>query len=157
MRKILVSECLISEQAVRYDGMVLRLSAPLFLRWKEEGRLVPICPELYGGLSVPRSPAQRVGGQVFDCDGKDVTTAFLKGAEEALRLAFLHNVAFAIMKEGSPSCGVRRIYDGTFTGRKICGQGVSTELLERHGFAVFSEHELDETAHFLSKLETETI
>jgi len=142
MRKILVSECLYGGSPVRYDGKDAHCDDPTFLKWKEEGRLVPVCPEVCGGLPVPRPPAQRTGDNVMTENGRDVTPAFKRGAEEALRLAREHDVAFAIMKEGSPSCGTSRIYDGTFTGAKTPGMGITTEQLRAAGYAVFSEHEI---------------
>ena len=143
MKKILVSQCLYGGCAVRYDGKVKACLNPTFLRWKDEGRLVPVCPEVFGGLSVPRPPAERVGDKVINEEGTDVTEAYLRGAREAVRLAKEHDVAFAVMKEGSPSCGSKRIYDGTFTGNKVPGRGLAVELLEEAGIKVISEEEIE--------------
>jgi uncharacterized protein YbbK (DUF523 family) len=153
MRKILVSECLYGGRAVRYDGGELPLNDRRFLKWKEEGRLAPVCPEVFGGLPVPRSDAQRVGDRILTRDGKDVTGEYAAGAAEALRLAREHDVAFAVMKQRSPSCGGEFIYDGTFTGAKIPGQGLAVEYLRNAGFTVFSEDDLDEAERLLRELE----
>jgi len=155
MKKILVSECLCGGRTVRYDGGDVPLTDPDFLRWKAEGRLVAVCPEVFGGLPTPRPDAQRRGGRVFTRTGEDVTEAFLKGAEEALRLAREENVAFCLMKESSPSCGSAKIYDGSFSGNKIPGQGLAVELLKNAGFTVFSENDIAKAAALLSKLESE--
>jgi uncharacterized protein YbbK (DUF523 family) len=149
----LVSECLYGGRAVRYDGGEVPLGDARFLKWKEEGRLVAICPEISGGLPVPRPDCQRAGDRVLTRAGEDVTAAFAAGAEACLRLAKEHDVAFAVMKQSSPSCGSKFIYDGTFTGAKRPGQGLAAELLRRAGFTVFSEGELDEAERMLTGLE----
>jgi uncharacterized protein YbbK (DUF523 family) len=153
MRKILVSECLYGGRPVRYDGAETPCTNPVFLRWKSEGRLVPVCPEILGGLAVPRSASQRRGDRVVAEDGEDMTAAFTEGAEHALRSAAEHDAAFAIMKDGSPSCGVNLIHDGEFTGRKIKGRGIATERLAAAGYRVFSEHEIAAAAELLMKIE----
>lgn len=143
MRKILVSRCLYGGEPVRYDGKSKAETDPRFLKWKEEGRLIPVCPEVFGGLPVPRTDAQRQGDRVVTRTGNDVTKEYSAGAEEAVRLALEHDVICALMKEKSPSCGTSRIYDGSFTGRLTEGQGLASELLRRAGIRVFSEEELD--------------
>lgn len=144
MKKILVSQCLYGGKPVRYDGKTKEETDPRFLKWKEEGRLVPVCPEVFGGLPTPRSDAQRVGDKVIARTGKDVTFEYMKGAHEAVRLAEEHGVLCAIMKEKSPSCGSNKIYDGTFEGKLVDGQGTAVELLRASGVAVYSEEQLDE-------------
>lgn len=156
MRKILVSECLHGGRIVRYDGGEKAETHPAFVQWKEEGRLIPVCPEVFGGLSVPRIDAQRRGNQVVTRTGEDVTEAYEKGAREALRLAREHDVAFCLMKQGSPACGSRLIHDGTFSGTKIPGQGVAAELLTAEGYRVFGEDEIAEAAEFLAECERST-
>jgi len=150
--KILVSECLYGGRVVRYDGGDVPLLDPVFLKWKEEGRLVPVCPEVFGGLPTPRPDAQRKGDGVFTADGTDFTEPFMKGAEEALRLARENDVCFCIMKADSPSCGSKEIYDGTHTGNKCPGQGLAVELLRNAGYTVFDEDDVAEAAELLSKL-----
>ena len=151
-KKILVSECLFGDRIVRYDGGSVPLLDPVFLKWKEEGRLVPVCPEVFGGLPTPRPDAQRRDGGVFTGAGADVTEAFRKGAEEALRLARAEKVCFCIMKADSPSCGSKEIYDGTFTGGKAPGQGLAVEMLREAGFTVFDEYDIPAAIKFLEEL-----
>ncbi|WP_019631041.1 DUF523 domain-containing protein [Actinomadura atramentaria] len=168
MERVLVSSCLLG-RPVRYDGAGKAVSDDLFARWRAEGRLVPFCPEVSGGLSVPRPPAEIVplspgaradGDAVLDGSarvltdaGTDVTDAFLRGARLALSCARRAGARVALLKEGSPSCGSRRVYDGTFTGRAVPGDGVTAALLTREGLHVFPETELDAAAAFLSRLE----
>ena len=152
-KKILVSECLFGDHIVRYDAGSVPLLDPVFLRWKEEGRLVPVCPEVFGGLPTPRPDAQRRDGGVFTGGGADVTEAFRRGAEEALRLAREEDVCFCVMKSDSPSCGSKEIYDGTFTGSKAPGQGLAVELLREAGFTVFDEHDIHAAAELFDRLE----
>lgn len=153
MKKILVSECLFGGRIVRYDGGDTTETNPVFLKWREEGRLVPICPEVFGGLPIPRPDSQRVGDKVQTGAGKDVTAEYTKGAKEALRLAQENDVAFAIMKQDSPSCGSKYIYDGTFTDTKKEGQGLAVEYLRNAGFTVFGEEDIDKAEKLLNELE----
>lgn len=107
-------------------------------------RLVPVCPEILGGLPTPRTPSERQGERVVSKTGADVTAAYQKGAEEALRLARLFGCRKALLKERSPSCGQGQIYDGSFSGRLIPGDGVTARLLEQEGIAVFGESQLQQ-------------
>lgn len=150
MKKILVSGCLYG-WSCRYDGVDTPCTDQRFLKWKEEGRLVPVCPEVYGGLPTPRPDSQRVGDKVMACTGVDVTAEYEAGAVKALQLARQNEVTFAIMKEDSPSCGSRYIYDGTFTDTKKEGQGRAVQLLTEDGFTVFDEDQLDEAAALLAE------
>lgn len=153
MKKILVSQCLFGGDPVRYDGKSKEETDPRFIKWKAEGRFVPVCPEVFGGLPVPRADAQRKGEMVVSRSGVDVTEEYLKGAEEALRLARENDVICALMKEKSPSCGSSRIYDGSFSGKLIEGQGLATELLRKKGFRVFSEEQIDEVEELIAREE----
>lgn len=152
MQKILVSTCLYGGPPVRYDGKTKNEQDSRFLKWKEEGILIPICPEVFGGLDIPRPPAERNGDKILTQAGKDVTKEYTLGAKEAVRIAKENNVAFCIMKESSPSCGSKKIYDGNFTGTKISGQGLTVELLKKEGFIVFSEKDLDEIEKVIDDL-----
>ena len=143
MKKILVSRCLYGDKPVRYDGKTKKERNPRFLKWKEDDRLIPVCPEVDGGLPVPRTDAQRVGDQVITRDGRDVTREYRKGAEIALEQALQEDVLCAVLKEKSPSCGSSRVYDGTFEGTLIEGQGLTTQMLREAGIRVYSEEELD--------------
>lgn len=107
-------------------------------------QLVPVCPEILGGLPTPRTPSERQGVRVVSKTGADVTAAYQKGAEEALRLARLFGCRKALLKERSPSCGRGQIYDGSFSGRLIPGDGVTAHLLQQEGIAVFGESQLQQ-------------
>ncbi len=139
--KILVSACLYGH-ACKYDGTTNILKDPLFQGLKNMGRLVPVCPEQLGGLSTPRIPCELCGDKVFNKEGEDVTAEFQKGAEEALRIARENKVRVAILKQSSPSCGCKTIYDGTFSGNKIKGEGVTARKLVENGIPVFDETEV---------------
>ncbi|MGL4484900.1 MAG: DUF523 domain-containing protein [Anaerovoracaceae bacterium] len=143
MKMILVSSCLYGDHC-RYDAKDTPLEHPKFLKWKEEGRLVKVCPEVFGGLPTPRPDSQRIGDKVITCKGDDVTEEYMKGAYEAVRLAKEFDVAFAIMKQHSPSCGSKEIYDGTFTDTLKVGEGCAVELLRKAGFTVFAEEDIDD-------------
>lgn len=157
--RILVSACLLGAP-VRYDGRGKPLQSDHLTRWRAEGRIVPFCPEVAAGLATPRPPAEIVGdgmdlggGAVLDgratvrtSDGADVGAAFRAGAEAALRLARAEGCRFALMIDGSPSCGPDSLYDGTFTGRRVAGAGVTATLLARAGIAVFSPARIDDLA-----------
>lgn len=144
MEKILVSACLLGEK-VRYDGGSQTLANKVLGQWQLQQRLVAICPEVCGGLPVPRAPAEIEGlsNQIITQQGVDVTNEFMRGAELALKLCQLHNIHFALLKESSPSCGSTTIYDGTFSNKKVPGQGVTTRLLTAHGIKVYSEKTIE--------------
>jgi len=160
MQKILVSRCLLGHR-VRYDGGA---SGPFDLleQWITEGRVVPLCPEVAGGLPTPRAAAEIPGGQgaevldgtaaVITSEGEDVSAQFLDGARQALALVQKHGIRVAVLKANSPSCGNLLTYDGTFSGVKVSGEGVTAALLKRHGVQVFSELELSEAAIALTHL-----
>ena len=139
---VLVSACLLG-LACRYDGKAKE--NPRVLALLEKGvRLVPVCPEQLGGLPTPRPPAEiQRDGRVLNRCGADVTAAYLRGAEEALRLAGLYRCQRAVLKARSPSCGKGGVYDGAFAGRLIPGDGIAARLLLERGVRVFTEEELD--------------
>jgi uncharacterized protein YbbK (DUF523 family) len=154
VRKVLVSACLLGD-AVRYDGQSKGAPHPVLSRWIAEGRVVKVCPEVAGGLPVPRPPAeQQPDGRVLTRAGADVTPAFERGAAEALRLARAHDVVCAVLKEGSPSCGSGFVYDGTFTRRALHGGlGVTARLLRGEGIAVFSELQWAEAGALVDRVD----
>ncbi|GGX98454.1 hypothetical protein GCM10007160_27490 [Litchfieldella qijiaojingensis] len=154
--KILVSACLLGDP-VRYNGSDKRIDHPLLAEWQREGLLVPICPEVAGGLPTPRPPAEIEGGgngddvlegrlRILDASGNDVSAPFITGAGLALRLAQEHGCRFALLTDGSPSCGSREIHDGSFSGFRHSGEGATAALLRRHGIEVFAHSELDALA-----------
>ncbi|MFD1745807.1 DUF523 domain-containing protein [Rhizobium helianthi] len=157
--RILISACLLG-QPVRYDGKGKPLVHPFIDQWKGEGRLVPLCPELAGGMSVPRPAAEIENGmtgedvlagraRVLELTGGDVTVAFTAGAERALAAARQNDCRFALLIDGSPSCGSQMIYDGAFSGRKIAGHGVTAALLRRNGIEIFAPSQIDDLARSL--------
>ena len=139
--RLLVSACLLGAKC-RYDGRDNRLDQAA--RLLELHTCVPVCPEQLGGLSTPRVPAERRGDRVIDQEGKDVTAAFQRGAEETVRLARLCGCQAALLKEQSPSCGCGRIYDGTFTKRLTAGDGLTAQRLMEEGLTIFGESQIDE-------------
>lgn len=151
MKRVLVSACLLGER-VRYDGQEKGVQHPVLARWLAEGRVVRVCPEVEGGLPVPRPPAeQQRDGRILSNLGVDVTEAFQRGAAEALRLVREHRIDVAVLKEGSPSCGSGFIYDGTFSRTQLPGSvGETTRVLRANGVAVFSELQWDEADAALS-------
>ena len=137
---ILVSACLLGV-CCRYDGESKPNSEVMKLR--EKFTLVPICPEVDGGLPTPRIPSERVGERVLMRDGIDVTENYQRGAEEALRLARQFGCKAAVLKARSPSCGKGHIYDGSFSGTLCQRHGVCAELLLDEGISVYTEDEID--------------
>ena len=148
MKKILVSACLLGEK-VRYDGGDSRQTG-LLETWQQEGRIIALCPEVTGGLPVPRPPAEiQPDGRIINIEQEDVSSAFERGARKALELCKAHGIRIAILKEGSPSCGSSLINNGNFDRTKIPGKGITTRLLEANGIRVFSENQLDQVTAFL--------
>lgn len=135
----LCSACLLGIRC-RYDGKSKRDRKVIKLTKKEI--LIPVCPEQLGGLPTPREPAEQKGKKVFTKSGKDVTKNFLKGAKAVLTIAKLFRIKEAILKQKSPSCGSGKIPDGTFTGKLIKGDGVTTSLLKKNKIKVVSEEDL---------------
>ena len=140
MENILVSACLLGVSC-RYDGKSKANEAVLALR--ERYNLIPVCPEVFGGLSTPRVPSERIGDKVMMKDGRDVTENYMRGALEAERLCRIYGIRTAILKERSPSCGKGQIYDGSFSGNLTERDGVAAEHLMRLGIRVLGESEID--------------
>jgi len=163
MQHVLVSSCLLGNP-VRYNGVHKGSDSDTLRRWLDEGRVVPVCPEVAGGLPVPRPPAAIAGGaggakvlsglaKVVNSESRDVTTAFLSGARHALRLAQQNGVQVAVLKEGSPSCGPGFIYDSAPAGKRVHQQGVTAALLKSAGIKVFCEEQFAEADALLQQLE----
>ena len=138
--RMLVSACLLGFKC-RYDGKSCGKENVTALMEKHE--LIPFCPEIYGGLTTPRDPAEIRGDRVVNSKGRDVTAEYTKGAEEALRMAKLYGCDTALLKEKSPSCGSGKIYDGTFTGTLTDGWGIAARLLKEKGIRVLGESDID--------------
>ena len=135
----LVSACLLGIKC-RYDGKSKPCQKVIDL--VKQGKAIPVCPEQLGGLETPRDPAEQRGNKVFTNKGKDVTTKFNQGAKEALKIALLTNCKEAILKSKSPSCGSNLVYDGTFSGKLIKGDGVFAKLLKKNNIKVLTENEI---------------
>ena len=138
---LLVSACLLGEHC-KYNGGSNELDTACLEALERRYRLVPVCPERDGGLPTPRAPSERRGERVVTRDGADVTVAFRRGAALALETAKREDCRMALLKERSPSCGSRQIYDGSFTGTVICGDGIAAELLRGQGLALYGESQV---------------
>lgn len=137
--RFVVSACLAGERC-RYDSG--DNTCALVVRLVQEGKAVPACPEILGGLATPRSPCERQGDRVMNRDGQDVTDFFERGAALAMERAHTNGCTAAIVKSRSPSCGYGRIYDGSFSRTFCSGDGVWAEKLRAEGFELFSEESL---------------
>lgn len=159
MAKLLVSACLLGDP-VRYDGRGKALKNSKLDDLLKQDRVVRFCPEMAGGLSVPRDAAEIQQGDGFSViagqstvstlNGNNVTNAFISGADKALELCRQHRIKVAILTESSPSCGSHQIYDGSFTGQSRAGVGVTTALLRGQGISVFSQHQIDDAIKHLA-------
>lgn len=141
MEKILVSACLLGDK-VRYDGK--GNYHPNIKYILENFDVIPFCPEVEGGLPIPRIPSEIKGNDVINKEGKNVTRNFVEGANKALNIVSYFHITTAILKENSPSCGVHKIHDGNFTNKLIDGEGITTKLLKQHGVNVINEEEIEQ-------------
>ena len=139
MERILISACLVGDN-VKYDGG--NNKNPLIEKLLEKYELVPFCPEVEGGLPIPRHPCEQKGEEVVNDLGENVTDEFYKGADLAYNICMFLKIKIAILKERSPSCGVHSVYDGTFSHTVVPGSGVTAALLKRKGITVYSEDEI---------------
>ena len=139
--RILVSACLLGENCKYSGGNNYNQAVVDFVQGH---KVIPVCPEVMGGLPIPRSPAELVDGVVINKAGISVDEQFRTGAEKALAIAKQNGAELAILQSRSPSCGVKEIYDGSFTGRKIPGQGVFAEMLQQAGIPALDAGELPE-------------
>lgn len=143
--KILVSACLLGVNC-KYNGSNNENEKVLF--YIKDKEVIPICPEIMGGLSTPREPSEIFENKVISKSGKDVTSNFQKGAEETLNLARKLGVKKAILKSRSPSCGLDEVYDGTFSNKLVNKNGITAELLKNNGFVILREEDVD---HLISR------
>lgn len=134
---IIVSACLCGKR-VRYDGKIKNTLSYLE-KLSGKYRIIPVCPEMLGDLGLPRPQSEIKDRQVISIEGKNVTENFKKGAEETYRIFKENNAVFALLKESSPSCGVNSVYDGSFSGVKIKGEGITAGYLKGKGIKVYSE------------------
>ena len=139
--KIMISSCLLGHN-VKYNGGNNKNEA--LLRLLSGHTVIPVCPEVLGGLPVPRTPAEIVSGEVINRDGESVDEAFRKGAGKALETAKRENPDLVILQSRSPSCGVRQIYDGTFSGTLVPGQGMFAKMAQEAGFKVIDIEDVKE-------------
>ena len=146
---ILVSACLLGHK-VKFSGGAN--THDLLLKYNERGRFIAVCPECFAMLPVPRPAMEIQNGsgkkilsgkaRAVDKNGMDTTQYLLTGADKVLKIAEAYHAQVAILKEGSPSCGVKKIHGGNFDGKKIKGQGVATALLMKNGITVYSEKDM---------------
>jgi uncharacterized protein YbbK (DUF523 family) len=150
--RVLVSACLLGSP-VRYNGSAKLSGHAVLERWRGEGRIVPLCPEVAVGFPTPPPAAELAGttdgadvlagrASVVESGGRDVSALYREAAQLALDEARRNECRFALLTDGSPSCGSRFVYDGSFSGRRVAGRGATTALLEEHGIRVFSETDI---------------
>jgi len=141
-KKVLISSCLLGEN-VKYDGTNNTIPQNKFIQKLQKLNLIVyICPEVEGGLPIPRIPVEICGDNAINKNGKNKAKEFKHGAQKALEIALENGIEMAIMKSRSPSCGVGQIYDGTFSKTLIDGDGITVRLLKAHNIKVFTENEL---------------
>ena len=133
--KILVSACLLGTNC-KYSGG--NNYSEEVMEYLKDYEIIPICPEQLGGLSTPRPASEIIGDKVINNEGTDVTSNYQKGAEETLKIAKLLGIKKALLKAKSPSCGNGKIYDGTFSGTLIDGDGITTKLLKENNIEVIT-------------------
>lgn len=149
--KVLISACLLGDN-VKYSGGNNLTPELIKLLEKYNIKIVKVCPECFGGLSIPRVPSEIRDDKVYSKEGKDVTKEFLKGAEKTFKIAKEEEIDFAILKERSPSCGSSFIYDGSFSGKLIQGQGITVRKLNKENVKIFSEENLENIEKYLQGL-----
>ena len=149
---ILISRCLLGFPC-RYDGKAYKKESLLELvnTYKNVHNFIAVCPEVESGMEVPRLPCEIVGDRVLNSNGEDKTLYFKQGAKIAYDRAKESNVKLAILKSNSPSCGVRYVYDGTFSNKIVPGNGISVRELIKLGVLVVTENDLDIINEFLKE------
>ena len=151
MEKILISSCLIGEK-VKYNGKDNLLENSVLELLMKNYQLIPFCPEVEGGLPIPRVPCEIISTnpiKIINKIGEDKTAHFLKGAEKTLQLCKKEKIKIAILKANSPSCSNNKIYDGTFSSNKTDGLGVTAKLLKQNNIKIINEDEISTLTFFL--------
>ena len=149
--KVLISACLLGDN-VKYSGGNNLTPELVTLLEKYNVKIVKICPECFADLPIPRVPSEIRGDKVYGKDGRDITKEFLVGAEKTYQVAKNKEIDFAILKERSPSCGNSYIYDGSFSGKVIQGQGLTARRLNKENIVIFSEENLEAIEKDLEEL-----
>lgn len=138
--KILVSSCLIGVKC-RYDGKSCK--SDKVIKYLMDKDVYPVCPEVLGGLSTPRTPCEIIGTKVISKKDKDNTKEFKDGADKTLALAKKNDISIAILKSNSPSCGYGSIYDGSFSSTLVAGNGLTADLLSKNDITIYNETQID--------------
>ncbi len=141
MEYLLISACILG-QNTKYNGG--NNYNPLVEKLKDKYHLILCCPEVDGGLSIPRDPSEVLGNKVISNKGKDVTKEYTKGAKHALDLVKQYKITKALLKDGSPSCGKNYIYDGTFSHQKVSKMGITASLLNENGVTIYTEFDIEQ-------------
>lgn len=136
---IIVSACLAGVEC-RYNGQAF--SVPVVIEMVKKGQAIPVCPEILANLPIPRCSVEQRDGRIFSKEEQDLTTEYEAGAKIALQIAQLVGCKKAILKSKSPTCGCGKIYDGTFSGKLMAGDGIFCTLLKKENIVVCTEHEL---------------
>ena len=139
METLLISACLMGFHC-KYNGGSNALPEDVLCALRQNYHLIPVCPEVAGGLPTPRVPSERRGDKVINREGQDVTASFQRGARLAATLAERFDARLALLKSNSPSCGSGTIYDGSFSGRLVSGDGVAAEYLKNKNLTIFVNH-----------------
>ena len=164
MIKILISACLVGER-VRYDGKKMSINSPILAQWLKDGRLVSFCPEVAGGMPVPRPPAEIQSGdggdvlngkaKIMNSERVDVTDHFLQGTRRVIQFLENNTIKMAVLKSLSPACSVHGIYDGSFSRKIRSGVGILAAFLQDYPVQLFNENQLESAFQYLQKLESE--
>ncbi|OGB66165.1 MAG: hypothetical protein A2Y94_01710 [Caldithrix sp. RBG_13_44_9] len=164
MIKILISGCLLGEK-VWYDGEKITLNSSIINQWQQEGRLISFCPEVAGGLPVPRLPSEIQSGdgrdvltgkaRIVDSNRVEVTDYFIRGARSVVRILETNLIKMAVLKSLSPACSKIYIYDGSFSNKIKPGAGILASFLNDYHLKLFDENELESACQYLQKLESD--
>ena len=138
--KIMVSACLLGRNC-KYSGGNNRNEA--VIRYLQDKEYIPVCPEVEAGMPVPRPPVEIRDGRVVSIEGKDLDAVYRKGVSKVMEILEKEDIGLAILKAKSPTCGVHEIYDGTFTGKKIPGQGILAQALQKAGIPIVDEKDIE--------------